>query len=94
MGINDLAHPEFSDAVDILPEEVPVFWDCGVTLQAALMEAKPELAITLALGAYSSPTSRLTRPEARRRVSFSLRFKLGGLGEKAGAKLVRLSQRR
>jgi uncharacterized protein YcsI (UPF0317 family) len=50
LGIVDLARPEFGDAVDILAGEVPVFWACGVTPQAALMEAKPELAITHAPG--------------------------------------------
>jgi uncharacterized protein YcsI (UPF0317 family) len=50
LGIVDLGRPDFGDAVDILPGEVPVFWACGVTPQAALMEAKPELAITHAPG--------------------------------------------
>lgn len=50
LGISDLGRPDFGDAVDILAGEVPVFWACGVTPQAALMEAKPELAITHAPG--------------------------------------------
>ncbi len=50
LGIADLDRPEFGDAVDIRPGEIPVFWACGVTPQAALMEAKPELAITHAPG--------------------------------------------
>jgi uncharacterized protein YcsI (UPF0317 family) len=32
--------------VTMRPGEVPVFWACGVTPQAVLMEAKPDLAIT------------------------------------------------
>lgn len=50
LGIADLARPEFGDPVEIKPGEVPVFWACGVTPQAALMEAKPPLAITHAPG--------------------------------------------
>jgi uncharacterized protein YcsI (UPF0317 family) len=46
IGIPDLARPDFGDAVTVRPGEVPVFWACGVTPQLALMEAKPELAIT------------------------------------------------
>ncbi|MFZ0216672.1 MAG: putative hydro-lyase [Candidatus Dormiibacterota bacterium] len=50
LGVTDLAHPDFGDAV--LPEgdEVPVFWACGVTPQAVLMAVKPPLAITHAPG--------------------------------------------
>ena len=31
-----LGQPDFGDAVDVRPGEVPVFWACGVTPQAAL----------------------------------------------------------
>lgn len=50
IGIADLAKPDFGDPVEILPGEVPVYWACGVTPQAAVMEAKPELCITHAPG--------------------------------------------
>ena len=50
IGIKDINHPEFGDAVDIKDGEVPVFWACGVTPQAALMDAKPPFAITHAPG--------------------------------------------
>ena len=40
IGIRDLAAPEYGDAVAILPGEVPLFWACGVTSQAALQHAK------------------------------------------------------
>lgn len=33
IGIADLSRPDFGDAVDILPGELPVFWACGVTPQ-------------------------------------------------------------
>lgn len=46
IGIADINKPDFGDAVDIRDGEVPVFWACGVTPQAALMRAKPPLAIT------------------------------------------------
>lgn len=46
IGIRDIAKPDFGDAVEIRAGEVPVFWACGVTPQAALMEAKPPFAIT------------------------------------------------
>jgi uncharacterized protein YcsI (UPF0317 family) len=46
IGINDLARPDFGDAVDIEPGEVPVFWACGVTPQLAIRAARPEIAIT------------------------------------------------
>jgi uncharacterized protein YcsI (UPF0317 family) len=46
IGISDLTRPDFGDAVSVRAGEVPVFWACGVTPQVALMEAKPELAIT------------------------------------------------
>ena len=50
IGIHDLSQPDFGDAVTIHPGEVPVFWCCGVTPQAAVMAAKPSLAITHAPG--------------------------------------------
>lgn len=46
IGIHDVNRPDFGDAVSIRPGESPVFWACGVTPQAAVMEAKPPFAIT------------------------------------------------
>jgi uncharacterized protein YcsI (UPF0317 family) len=46
IGIADIARPDYGDAVEIRPGEVPVFWACGVTPQAALVEARPPFAIT------------------------------------------------
>jgi len=51
IGIVDLAKPDFGDAVDILPGDMPVYWACGVTPQAVVMQAKPEFCITHAPGA-------------------------------------------
>ena len=50
LGIADLAAPDFGDAVEIRDGEVPVFWACGVTPQAAVMESRPSLAIGHAPG--------------------------------------------
>ncbi len=51
IGISDLAHPDYGDAVEVLPDEIPVFWACGVTPQAAIMQARPEFCITHTPGA-------------------------------------------
>lgn len=51
IGIADLSKPDYGDAVDVLPDEIPVFWACGVTPQAAITQAKPAFCITHAPGA-------------------------------------------
>jgi uncharacterized protein YcsI (UPF0317 family) len=50
IGIKDLKKPDFGDPVTLKKGEVPVFWACGVTPQAVVMEAKPDLCITHAPG--------------------------------------------
>lgn len=50
IGIEDLAAPDFGDAVDIPPGTVPVFWACGVTPQSIVMHSKPNVAICHAPG--------------------------------------------
>lgn len=50
IGVTDINKPDFGDAVTIHKGEVPVFWGCGVTPQAAVMASKPELVITHAPG--------------------------------------------
>lgn len=50
IGIHDLAHPDYGDAVTINPGETPVFWPCGVTPQNVVMHSKPEFCITHAPG--------------------------------------------
>ncbi|GGL49187.1 putative hydro-lyase [Sporolactobacillus putidus] len=50
IGVSDLSHPDFGDAVTIHDYEIPVFWACGVTPQAAVMASRPEIAITHAPG--------------------------------------------
>jgi uncharacterized protein YcsI (UPF0317 family) len=46
IGIGDIDRPDFGDAVEIRPGEVPVFWACGVTPQAVAMRVKPPFLIT------------------------------------------------
>ncbi|SDO44802.1 Uncharacterized protein YcsI, UPF0317 family [Rhodoferax sp. OV413] len=50
IGIQDLARPDYGDAVDILPDETPVFWACGVTPQAVAQASRLSLCITHAPG--------------------------------------------
>jgi len=50
IGIHNIQKPDYGDAVTVYEKEVPVFWACGVTTQAAILHAKPELAITHAPG--------------------------------------------
>ncbi|EGH33285.1 hypothetical protein PSYJA_31896, partial [Pseudomonas syringae pv. japonica str. M301072] len=50
LGINDLASPDFGDAVTIRPGEIPVFWACGVTPQAVVMASRVPFAISHAPG--------------------------------------------
>ncbi|WP_327086253.1 putative hydro-lyase [Nonomuraea sp. NBC_01738] len=45
LGIADLGRPDFGDAVEVREGEVPVFWACGVTPQAAVMAGGVEFAI-------------------------------------------------
>jgi uncharacterized protein YcsI (UPF0317 family) len=46
IGIRELSRPDFGDAVEVCPGEVPVFWACGVTPQAVVMQARPPWCIT------------------------------------------------
>ena len=50
LGIADLSRPDFGDPVEIRPGEVPVFWACGVTPQAAVMASGVPFAVTHAPG--------------------------------------------
>jgi uncharacterized protein YcsI (UPF0317 family) len=46
IGIDDLGRPDWGDAVDIHPGEVPVYWACGVTPQNVLLDAGLPICIT------------------------------------------------
>lgn len=50
IGIADLGRPDYGDPVEVRAGEIPVFWACGVTPQAALLAARLPLAITHAPG--------------------------------------------
>lgn len=50
LGIANLGAPDFGDPVEIKPGELPVFWACGVTPQAAVMRSRPPFAIGHAPG--------------------------------------------
>ena len=50
IGIADLSKPDYGDAIAMLPDEIPVFWACGVTPQAAIAQARLEFCITHAPG--------------------------------------------
>lgn len=51
IGIADLQRPDYGDAVEVRSDELPVFWACGVTPQAAIAQARPAFCITHAPGA-------------------------------------------
>ena len=50
IGIVNLSAPEYGDAIDVAPDELPVFWACGVTPQAAIANSRIPFAITHAPG--------------------------------------------
>ena len=50
IGIADLAAPDYGDPVEVRADELPVFWACGVTPQAAIEVVRPEFCITHAPG--------------------------------------------
>ena len=50
IGISDIAKPDYGDAVPVERDELPVFWACGVTPQAAIAAARVPFAITHAPG--------------------------------------------
>jgi uncharacterized protein YcsI (UPF0317 family) len=50
IGISDIAKPDYGDTVPVEAGDLPVFWACGVTPQAAIAAARPPFAITHAPG--------------------------------------------
>ncbi|XP_051775730.1 D-glutamate cyclase, mitochondrial-like isoform X2 [Erpetoichthys calabaricus] len=46
IGIDDLGVPDFGDAVELHPGDVPVFWACGVTGMEAVKSCRAPLAFT------------------------------------------------
>ena len=51
IGILDISKPDFGDPVEVRDDELPVFWACGVTPQAAVQASRPALCISHAPGA-------------------------------------------
>ena len=50
IGVQDLSAPDYGDPTEVAPDEVPVFWACGVTPQAAIANARVPFAVTHAPG--------------------------------------------
>jgi uncharacterized protein YcsI (UPF0317 family) len=50
IGVADLNRPDYGDAVPLYEGEIPVFWACGVTPQAAAEAAAIDLMVTHAPG--------------------------------------------
>lgn len=50
LGIADLGAPDFGDPPVMQDGDVPVFWACGVSPQAAIMASRPPFAVTHAPG--------------------------------------------
>jgi len=50
IGIANLAKPDWGDVTQFRDGEIPVFWACGVTPQAAVRNARPPICITHAPG--------------------------------------------
>ncbi len=46
IGIADINQPAWEPPVPMRPDEVPVFWACGVTPQVAVERARPPIAIS------------------------------------------------
>jgi uncharacterized protein YcsI (UPF0317 family) len=51
LGIVDLMQPDFGEAMEILPNEVPLYWGCGLTALTSLQASRIPLFITHAPGA-------------------------------------------
>jgi uncharacterized protein YcsI (UPF0317 family) len=50
LGIRDLDEPDYGESVELEGDQMPVFWACGVTPQAAARQARLPLMITHAPG--------------------------------------------
>jgi uncharacterized protein YcsI (UPF0317 family) len=46
IGIDDITKPDYGDAQEFRPGDLPVFWACGVTPQAVALASKPSFMIT------------------------------------------------
>jgi uncharacterized protein YcsI (UPF0317 family) len=69
IGIKDINKPEYGSPVPLEDDDIPVFWGCGVTTQAAIKNAKLPLVITHAPGKML--ITDFTYPELMSRSSFA-----------------------
>jgi len=46
IGIHDLRKPDYGDPIDVLEDELPVFWACGITPQWVVQQSRLPLCIT------------------------------------------------
>ena len=46
IGIENLDRPWAGDPTEVRPDELPLFWACGITPQSVVLEARPSLCIT------------------------------------------------
>jgi uncharacterized protein YcsI (UPF0317 family) len=46
IGVKDLMRPDWGDPPEMTPDQLPVFWACGVTPQVAIEAARPSICIT------------------------------------------------
>lgn len=46
IGIENLARPWAGDPTEVLGDELPLFWACGITPQSVVLESRPSLCIT------------------------------------------------
>ena len=46
IGVADVAAPDWGEPADFGPDDVPVYWACGVTPQNVLQSARPAICIT------------------------------------------------
>ena len=80
IGITNIDRPDFGDPVSLNAHEVPVFWACGVTPQAAIMAAKPPLIITHSPGCMFVTDVRDEEIALNQETPLSLPQRLAGLG--------------
>jgi uncharacterized protein YcsI (UPF0317 family) len=64
LGIADLDRPDFGDPVAFEEGDVPVFWPCGVTPQAAVMASRPPCAVTHSPGRMFITDQAMNGPSA------------------------------
>jgi uncharacterized protein YcsI (UPF0317 family) len=46
IGVKELMRPDWGDPPEMTPDQLPVFWACGVTPQVAIEAARPPICIT------------------------------------------------